>query len=308
MNFNKFFTNKSSFFCWIMAFSVLSADSNNEEFVVGSIFAELGNNLFQVSTTLAIAWDYGAIPYFPELVDRLDNPYNPHNVPLNYEHILYHCDISKPPGDLLYEWEEPSFAYHPIPYKSNMRLRGYFQSEKYFGHYRDRLLNFFSPKEKDLVFIQEKYGMLLEHPVSVGIQIRYQYEDPNGKMYIQYGKDFLRQAMKFFPENALYIVSSNNIEFAKDNIPEEMKNVFFLEKEPHYIDLFVLSMCKHNVITNSTFGWWSAWLNKNPDQKVIVPKQWFHPNCPLPTKDLIPEAWTKIDAKWGPLNTPETYK
>ncbi len=276
--------------------------------ILGSIFAELGNNFFQVATTLAFAWDHHSTAYFPELVDRLDCPYNPKNVPLNYSHVFFRCNIARPEKSIEYEWEEPSYAYHIIPYHRSMRLKGYFQSEKYFIHHRTRLLDFFAPGAEDLSYLQSSYKFILEHPCTVGIQMRWQYEDPSGKMYIQYGEDYLKKIMKYFPEDALYVVSSNNMQFVRENIPPEMKNVFFIEHEPHYIDFFLLSLCKHNVITNSTFGWWSAWLNQNPNQIVIAPAQWYHPNCTLPTQDLLPSRWIKVQSKWGALEDPNSYR
>ncbi len=53
-----------------------------------------------------------------------------------------------------------------------------------------------------------------------------------------------------------------------------------------------MSLCKHNIVANSSFSWWGAWLNKNPNKIIIAPKKWF--NVAKDTSDLIPENWIRI--------------
>lgn len=267
-------------------------------FVVGNISCQMGNNLFQVATTLAYAWEHQIEAYFPGLAGDI-----PH-----LQHVFFRCNVRNPEGALAKTWAEPSHRYHRIPFKRNVMLDGYFQSEKYFLKYRSKIIEHFQPTEDDTAYILQKYGDLLAHPKAVGVHLRWYFEDGSGNVFIQYGKDYLRKAMARFPKDSLFIICSNNSSFARQNIPNEVQNVVFIENEADYIDLYLLSMCKHNIITNSTFGWWGAWLNTNPEKIVIAPATWLHPMNGPPTEDVVPKSWKKLKAKWGPSPKSETYQ
>ena len=220
------------------------------------------------------------------------------NLVSNLTHIFHRCSISESPSEIKEHWHEPSLAFHKIPFRTGVKIHGYFQSEKYFAHHRKKILALFAPHPDDLKYIQTKYKWVLEHPNTVSIQLRKYFEDPKGEIYLQYGKDYLRKAMQHFPKDALFLVFSNDMAFAKSNIPEEMASrVKCIEGEPHYIDLHLASLCKHNITSNSSFGWWGAWLNQNPNKTVIAPKVYYNPKVNYPTEDHFPEDWVKIDAK-----------
>lgn len=259
---------------------------NEKPFVIGSILGQLGNRMFEVATACALAWDNNAEPYFPDFAPITRHSYD-------YNHIFFRCNIHPPKRGIEFEWGSPPFGYDPIPYHPNMKISGYFQNEKYFAHHRNRLLNLFAPHPDDLKYIQNKYGWIIDHPNAVSVHLRYYYtEKPGEDSFIQYEREYFEKAMALFPESSLFVVTSDNLNFARQNIPTEGKNVIFIEGEPYYIDFFLQSLCKHNIICNSTFSWWSAWLNRNPNKIVVRPKVWFggYPDIGGP------DEWIKIDA------------
>jgi hypothetical protein len=59
-------------------------------------------------------------------------------------------------------------------------------------------------------------------------------------------------------------------------------------------DIWLMSMCKNNIIANSSFSWWGAWLNSNVNKKVVAPENWFGDQTNLDYSDIIPQSWIKI--------------
>ena len=94
--------------------------------------------------------------------------------------------------------------------------------------------------------------------------------------------------------NPTFFVFSDDIEWAGENLPvnPNARYVSNLEGED-YEELILMSMCEHNIIANSTFSWWGAWLNQNPNKIVIAPKQWLV-NKTSAELDILPKDWLKI--------------
>ena len=261
---------------------------NETPYVIGSLIGQLGNQIFEVATASALAWDHGAEAYFPDFGPSAQWPGG------GYQHIFFRVKINPPSNEISSEWTAPPFGYFPIPYQPKMRLSGYFQCEKYFSHYRDRLLKLFAPAPTDLLYLQTKYGWIIDHPNSVSVHLRYYYaEKPDDEAFVQYDREYFEKAMNLFPKDSLFVVTSDNMNYARQNIPVDGRNVVFIEKEPFYIDFFLQSLCKNNIICNSSFSWWSAWLNQNPNKIVVRPKLWLkgYPDIGAP------DEWIKIEAQ-----------
>ena len=72
------------------------------------------------------------------------------------------------------------------------------------------------------------------------------------------------------------------------------KDVVFIDGEFDIGDMYLMSRMKNNIIANSTFSWWGAFLNKNENKKIIAPKKWFGPTSTLSDRDIIPDYWERM--------------
>ncbi len=254
-------------------------------YVVGDLIGQLGNQFFIIAATVSLALDNGAIAVFPDLQYETSQ-----NIPLNREHIFFRVPVHLPHVRTSI-YHEPHFHYAKIPYTPNMKIHGYFQSEKYFAHHKKEILELFAPSDEIMEYLQGKYSDILDDPNTVSIHVRFYHEDPEEKFYVGCKREFIETAMSFFPEDTHFIVFSNNTERCKLFLSGIEKNFRFIEGETHYHDLYLMSLCKNNIICNSTFSWWAAYLNPNASKKIIAPGAWFTPQAGLSTQDLFPETW-----------------
>lgn len=176
----------------------------------------------------------------------------------------------------------------------NVVYEGYFQNEKYFKHFRNDLIKEFTPKKQ-----LDKKNMEILNKIkstnSVSIHIRRtDYVNLNLDTDIEY----YNRAIKYISENinepCCYFFSDDmdyvNKHFAGLKLPYEF--IDFNKENDCYKDLFLMKNCKHNIIPNSTFSWWAAWLNENPEKIVICPQHWFKDN---PSSDsLLLNEWIKL--------------
>lgn len=273
----------------IFAFTVTSP-LTAKPFVSAKLVGQLGNQMFQIAAATVVALDNGAEAIFPDLVNSKE-----HGIPLNYEKVFFDLK-TKIKRDYDYRFYSHKCPYLPIPYHPNMLIEGWFQSEKYFSHRRDDILKLFAPSTEIHNYLTSTYADILSEPCTVAIHHRsYMKEDPKQHFHPTQTKEYFLKAISHFPEDALFVVCSNDILWCKWNFSDIPRDFIFIENEPYYHDLYLMSMCTHNIVSNSSFSWWSAYLNQNPNKIVVAPRQWFAKTSGQDFRDVIPESWIAID-------------
>lgn len=193
---------------------------------------------------------------------------------------------------------EYTHAYQELPFSEQwkhqcIRLDGYWQSEKYFAHCREEVLKAFSyrlePVFPDTCAIHVRRGDYLnypdKHPVVTEEYIRLAVNVMISKTNIC--------KFKFFSDDIAWC--KELIEMLHKEYPDIWWG--YSEGRTEAQDLAHMFSCQHQIISNSTFSWWGAWLNQNPAKVVVSPSKhnWFGPgNAHLDTSDIIPDSWIQI--------------
>lgn len=186
---------------------------------------------------------------------------------------------------------------------TNYYIIGSWQNEKYFKSIRSCLLNEFTLKS-GLNGISETISEKINKHNSIAVHYR-KYGGKNNKYYFQrpdihgvlsesYYRDAIKSMLQRVEDPHFFIFSDdpkwvNNI--FSFNIPHTI--VYHNNEKTNYEDLWLMSLCKHNIIANSTFSWWGAWLNNNDKKIIIAPKKWFNSSYQV-KNDIIPDSWIQI--------------
>lgn len=273
--------------------AIVPLAGEDQPYVTCQLKGQLGNQCFEIATTLALAWDNGARPLFPCLLNRTHL-----GVPQNYKNIFWRLDVEAPKrkAKFCYSLPRKQRGFLPIPYQPDMRLKGHFLSEKYFDHHRERIVEMFAPKKEIKDALMERFGELLNgSSTTVAIHVRtYGHVDGKHGKFCFNGREYVEKAISQFPKDAQFIVCSDNIGWCKENLSDLAERMHFVEGQHYHYDFYLMSLCEHNIISNSTFSWWSAYLNTNPDKIVIAPKNWFRKRFQVPVEDITPDAWIKL--------------
>jgi hypothetical protein len=247
----------------------------------------LGNQMFQIAaaTSLAIENDDEAIFNFEACFTPLEGLPS-----TKYKDNLFKKINNSQNIITEFRHEESSHAYQKIVYKKNLLIYGYFQSEKYFMQNKEKILDIFYINDADVSFLQDAYKNIdLNNTVSVHIRRGDYLKFPDTHPVCE--AEYYKKAMSYFP-NKNFLFISQDIEWVKQNF--KGNNIFYSKNNNEISDFIIQTLCCDNIIANSTFSWWAAYLNKNKNKKVIAPSQWFGKDSSLNHNDIVPCNWTKI--------------
>ena len=249
----------------------------------------LGNVLFQVVTAYSIS----KRDNMSLIVDPTNHHGAHYGISKYTTNILRNIPFSTEPLNFT-NYGEQGHHYTEIPiFNSDTKLIGYFQSEKYFKDYRDEVIELLSPTNEIITKITEKYSDVLKNKTTSLHVRRGDYlglPDFHPVLPIEYYKE----SLKLIDNNSTVLIFSDDVTWCESNF-DFIKNKIFITDLEDFEELYLMSMCDDNIISNSTFSWWGAWLNTKINKKIISPKVWFGPSLSqLQTYDIYCENWIKI--------------
>jgi len=300
--------------------------------IIVSIFGGLGNQMFQyalgrhlshkLNTEFKMDYSYNLVrtDFNPDdILSIFDifnlkgvkatieeiNKFKSLNQNLSFKKVWYHVK-NRYPNLLQTKYRtvnESYFHFNPeiLDLPNNCYLSGYWQSEKYFTD--DEVLiredfKILEPTDEKNLDIAEK----IKNSESVSIHLRgrdYITRNDTNRQHFTCDNSYYERSIHLIIDKVLnphFFIFSDDPKWAKSFLKINYPFTFVEGNswnKTSYEDLRLMSLCKHNIIANSSFSWWASWLNQNPDKIIIAPGKWF--NDPLKnTDDLIPENWIRI--------------
>lgn len=177
---------------------------------------------------------------------------------------------------------------------------GYWQTEKYFRDIRSQILEAFTFPPFEQGSKNEAVLREIQSKNVIGVHVR------RGD-YVNIGNtqgictlEYYRKALCLISERTnpeMFLIFSDDIEWCRNEISKFLRDVSTVyvdwnKGRDSFRDMQLMSCCRHNIIANSSFSWWGAWLNQNPDKIVIAPSRWMNDGGWV---DIIPEGWLTLE-------------
>lgn len=221
----------------------------------------LGNQLFQIAATIGAARRSRCACTFPE-----------------WSYEIFFAGLPRDPGrpPPRVPLVEKSYLYQPLEIHETCHLVGYFQSEKYFAHCDEEIRRAFAPNERLRAQLQARFSAVLAlGPCAIHVR-RTDYVD--SPVYENLGDSgYYERAMSAFGRETLFLLFSDDIPWCRRRFSQHRQRIMFVEGLTAMGDFFLMSACAHQIIANSSFSWWAAWLNANPSKQInheIAIRQW----------------------------------
>jgi hypothetical protein len=278
----------------------------------------LGNQLFQIFTTIAYALKYSK-PFFFLNNHQLGDGSN--GVIIRYTYWETFLSSLKPflrgieSIPQLMFIKEKSFNYNELPENLEKNygtlLVGYFQSPIYFKKYKEQICKLIKLDLKKII-VKQRSNIDFDNNSLISLHFRFGDYKKYSNIYQILKEQYYSNAITHILSEInydkgvntiltiLYFCENEDLKEAEDIIKKLQLQYPFINFEranpvlEDWEQMILMSLCNHNIIANSTFSWWGAFLNDNPGQIVCYPEHWFMPQAKKNTSDLFPEDWRCI--------------
>lgn len=280
--------------------------------VVVKLIGGLGNQMFQYALGYHLSIRNSASLYL-DVSELLERENSIHKVVRDFELDIFNVKyrIKKPatlPTIFIKFYKQifpiqhiqeltPTFKSEILQLKGGLYLNGFWQTEKYFKDIEAELRQHFTfkmkPDEINKLVIDK-----IKSTNSIAIHFRRGDYITNPQANNFHGvcpDDYYRNAISKVKEKVSkphFFIFSDDIDWVKQSFTfkDDHTYIDFNKGKKSFEDLRLMTFCKHNIIANSSFSWWGAWLNSNKNKIVIAPQQWFK----TVQTDIVPAEWTQI--------------
>lgn len=250
------------------------ATESERQMIYFRLFGNLGNLLFQYATALSLGKGKAVGVTDSEKTLSQINEYS--ELFMGLETVP-----SAPVDAIVVEQFRCDHTTFPDPAGRNLFISGYFQSEQYFD--RGLVYKTMKPSEARIESIRKKYGSWLSRPDVTGISVRRGDYLKKAAWHPFVGEKYFRDCIARFPNVKDFIVCSDGMKWCKKFFPNAFpdKRFLFIEEESVINQLFIQSLCANNIVSNSSFSWWGAWLAEqrrrsgNSQGLTLAPSMWL---------------------------------
>jgi len=262
----------------------------------------LGNQLFQIFTVIAYSLKY-KIPF-------VFSPTMPAHEKRHHYWDTFLLNLK--PFTLKYSsfnafniYNEINFTYNEIPIRNNdqhLLLYGYFQSYKYFDEEFNDIIKFIKLDNIQNTLLEKI--QIDQNCISMHFRLGDYKNLPDHHPILK--EEYYEKSLQYIIEktsiqnyNVYYFCESEDndtVLFIINNLKKKFNELKFIKADDSLSDweqMLMMSLCKHNIIANSSFSWWSAYLNKNQEKIVCYPSIWLGPKINKDTSDMFPNEWIK---------------
>jgi Glycosyl transferase family 11 len=178
----------------------------------------------------------------------------------------------------------------------NTDIQGFFQSEKYYPD-KQRVKSWFSFRPAIVETVHSQFGRnYLTDAVSISFRLDSDYANTR-EYFPSYQPNFYNAALSHLKASGPVLVFADRLDLARKFVAQMRKHDFvFTDSLDSHQQLYLMTQCRANVITNSTFTWWGAWLNQRNDREIVTPSAWCRPGVPNTIADILCDDWIKLRA------------
>jgi len=240
----------------------------------------LGNVLFQIASCYGLSKETGRIPVWNKLLNFSEKLYRLFG--FNHRNTIFR-NFKQVEDTPFYRINENNIHYYDEnlvkfirEYNGPIELFGYLECLQYFNKYKDDIVKLFSPDEQSLSLISKEFPILFNTDyTTICLHFRGQEYLHNNHIGKKWDYNYYNRAIEYFKthiKNPIFLIFSDDMESIEQSFLDNCGEYQKIVNTEDYIDLWCQTLCKHSIVSRSTFSFWGAYLNLNPDKIILYNK------------------------------------